>query len=491
MVPGSPEPDHAALYSMVYFDDTTGPRAVPAVHLAYLATGTGLGIVMQAPPFRLARPSGVGPLHDPAGRPLRVVDDACCASAAKGRQIEHANRRTRLWELDSHLHCSIIGTCLSTHDLRKLVPRFKALDRQHATDLEIHHAAVELAIEGGDGGKALHKALDERYATTIRRFASAADPDAVLALWNDARKAGEIPSAYWALITHPQATLDVRQAAFGELHMLSHLVGAANRADIRRLVALEEENAELRGKVERQQGRLHEMSTRHAAEIRERDERIAQLLAQAHAQRTEPTAAGTLQSEVATLRDAVAARDGRLALHTGRREAAEQRLADEQERVSVLRATLEDTLAQLKAAQAEASAMERALDAAPDDEPSFAGLHGKRIVYVGGRPGSNVAIRRIVEAAGGELTVHDGGIEDRKGLLAAALPGADQVVFPVDCIDHDSMNMLKRVCERHRVAYHPLRTASVASFVEWVTRVAASDVAGNATPASRFCLRHG
>ncbi|MGH8781728.1 DUF2325 domain-containing protein [Paraburkholderia sp.] len=442
---------------------------------------------MQAPPFRLARPSGVGPFQDPAGRALRVDGDACCAPAT-GRQAERANRRTRLWELDSHLHCSIIGTCLSTHDLRKLVPRFKTLDRQHATDLEIHHAAVELAIEGGDGGKALHKALDERYATTIRRFATAADPEAVLALWNDARKAGDIPSAYWALITHPQATLDVRQAAFGELHMLSHLVGAANRADIRRLVALEDENAELRSKVERQQSRLHEMSTRHDAAIRARDEQIAQLTAQTR--RDEPADAGTLQSEVATLRDAVAARDGRLALHTGRREAAEQRLADEQERVAVLRATLEDTLAQLKAVQAEANAMERTLDTA-SDEASFAGLRGKRIVYVGGRPGSNVAIRRIVEAAGGELTVHDGGFEDRKGLLAAALPGADQVVFPVDCIDHDSMNMLKRVCERHGVAYHPLRTASVASFVEWLARLAESGVAGGAAPASRFCLRHG
>ncbi|HKR40952.1 MAG TPA: DUF2325 domain-containing protein, partial [Paraburkholderia sp.] len=111
---------------------------------------------------------------------------------------------------------------------------------------------------------------------------------------------------------------------------------------------------------------------------------------------------------------------------------------------------------------------------------------------VGGRPGSNHALRRWVESAGGELTVHDGGVEDRKGLLAAALANADLAVFPVDCIDHDSMSTLKRVCERHQVAWHPLRTASLASFVELMVRLHANATPTlAAVPVSRFCLRHG
>ncbi|CAL8478800.1 protein of unknown function (plasmid) [Caballeronia sp. S22] len=120
-------------------------------------------------------------------------------------------------------------------------------------------------------------------------------------------------------------------------------------------------------------------------------------------------------------------------------------------------------------------------------------MSGKRVVYVGGRPNSNAVLKALVDAAGGELIVHDGGIEDRKGLLAAALPNADVVLFPVDCIDHDSMSMLKRVCERHGVEYSPLRTASVASFVEFVARLTASaqNTHASAPPPSAFCLRHG
>ena len=65
--------------------------------------------------------------------------------------------------------------------------------------------------------------------------------------------------------------------------MLSHLVGAANRADIRRLAALEEENAALRDKVERQQQRLHEAVTSRDATIRQLGGLAAGRVAQAAA----------------------------------------------------------------------------------------------------------------------------------------------------------------------------------------------------------------
>ncbi|MEN8515212.1 DUF2325 domain-containing protein [Burkholderia sp. RS02] len=448
---------------------------------------------MHAPPFRLARTAGLSSSggHPSAATGARI--DACCAPSRA--QLAELTRRARLSELDANLHCSIIGTCLTTHELRRLVPKFTDLDRQHATDLEIHHAAVELAIDGTAGAKALHKALDERYAGAIRAFDNAKDADELLARWKEALKSGDIPSAYWALMTHPRTTMGVRQAAFGDLHMLSHLVGAANRADIRRLVALEEENAALQAKIERQQARLNEISTQRDAALKELEAINARRSAQP------PAAETALRDEVHALREALASRDERLALHTSRREAVEQRIAAEQASARAMRARLDDLMAMVKTLRAEASAIERAVQASTDDPAeqtvdTLSILRHRRVVYVGGRPGSNRAIRRIVETAGGEVTMHDGGIEDRKGLLATALPGAHMVVFPVDCIDHDSMNLLKRICERHHIAYYPLRTASVASFVELIGRldaqardVIAPDAAAGDMP--RFCLRHG
>ena len=88
---------------------------------------------------------------------------------------------------------------------------------------------------------------------------------------------------------------------------------------------------------------------------------------------------------------------------------------------------------------------------------------------------------------GGEFQRHDGGLEDRKGLLASGVAWAELVVFPVDCIDHDSASNLKRLCTKQGVPFVPLRCASVASFAAALAGVSrdADD------PGSPTCLRHG
>ena len=271
-------------------------------------------------------------------------------------------------------------------------------------------------------------------------------------------------------MTHPDATPEVRQAAFGQVHMLSHLVGAANRADIRRLVTLEKENAELREKVERQQARLHE-----AAVLRDAAQREAGALrARLQALPAAPDPGG----EPARLREALAAAQAALAREAHRRETAEQQAAAARADAQAAAAELASTRARAEAAQAETDVLERTVAAAV--HPAGSGLdalRGRRIVYVGGRPGTTQALKALVESAGGAFAAHDGGIEDRKGLLTAAVARADLVVFPVDCIDHDSMARLKRTCERHQVPYAPLRTAGVGSFIALAARLGGSDTA--------------
>jgi hypothetical protein len=411
--------------------------------------------------------------------PIAGMLDAGLAPLRPRREPE-ARRRARLGDLNAHLHCSIIGTCLTTLELRKLVPRFKELDRERASDVDVHHAAVELASEGGAGAKALQKALDDRHELAIRQYRDAADAAELKRRWQQSLASGEIPGAYWALMTHPAVTVELRNAVFGEVHMLSHLVGAANRADIRRLLALEHENVELKAKVCRQQQRLQELGTRHQLALRAQQD--ATLVRSAPA-----AAAPDLEAEVAELKLKLAAQERALAHQTRRRETAEQNLERERATAQGLHGRLESGLALADALNGEVTALEamllRRLESSAAGSAAGEYLRNKRVLYVGGRPASNRAIKSLVEAAGGQLAIHDGGIEDRKGLLAGAMPAADLVVFPVDCIDHDSMATLKRVCERHGVPFHPLRSASVASFSALMARLAA--------PTAPACCGHG
>ena len=105
-------------------------------------------------------------------------------------------------------------------------------------------------------------------------------------------------------------------------------------------------------------------------------------------------------------------------------------------------------------------------------------------------PSSNAAIRDLVLRHGGEYQRHDGGIEDRKGLLASALAWADLVVFPVDCVDHDSARALKRICLRQGTPFVPLRSASVASFAAALTSMA-QPPSRDGPSCDGPCLKHG
>ena len=98
------------------------------------------------------------------------------------------------------------------------------------------------------------------------------------------------------------------------------------------------------------------------------------------------------------------------------------------------------------------------------DRP-LAAVAGRTIVYIGGRPGATHAMRDLVEGANGEFIHHDGGVEDRRGLLVGAVNKADLVIFPVDCVSHDAAIGLKRLCQQAGKPFRPIRSASVSSFL--------------------------
>ncbi|CAN7283836.1 hypothetical protein LJR029_004660 [Caballeronia sp. LjRoot29] len=139
-------------------------------------------------------------------------------------------QRARLADLDSYMHCSVIGTCLANADLRDIVVRFSAFDFREASDFEVHHAALQIAAEGGPGADALQEVLDNRYKTEIWRFETARNEHELRQLWSAVHRSGDTAGAYWALMTHPPATCELRQRVAGELHGLTYLVTSPSSA---------------------------------------------------------------------------------------------------------------------------------------------------------------------------------------------------------------------------------------------------------------------
>jgi hypothetical protein len=377
------------------------------------------------------------------------------ASNFASRITAGPTRRRRIWDLGESLHCSIIGTCLTTDEIRRLLRKI-GLGGPDATDHALHGLAVVLANRQDVGSKLLNKALDERHRTTIRRFDAARDIGSLRALWRAATDAGDVPRAYWAVLTHPAADQALVTEAFGHVHMLSHLVGASNRADIRRLTLQEREIAGLRDTVERQRRRLRDEITEQDARIRH----LQDLLATRAIREVEdsPATADETERLITDLRRRLGIQEDRVRTAEDRRRILESDLATERRWT----ADLEDEVNGLRCEIAIAEAM-------IDHEDSAAGISVRdpsipgTVLYVGGRSGQTQALRQAAARIGIELLHHDAG----QG--AALLPGlvgrADLVVFPADCVSHEAALAVKRLCRQSGRPFRPLRSTGTSSLL--------------------------
>jgi hypothetical protein len=370
-------------------------------------------------------------------------------------------RPARIWDLGASLHCSIVGTCLTTAELRVLAQKFGPAHARGSTDHEVHGMAVLAIGERGLLAKQIQKALDRRHAAWVRRLGKVRTPEDLGHAWDEAMRAGDIPGAYWAMLTHPAATAELMRRVFGDVHMLSHLVGAANRADIRRLQQLEEEKAALENKLSRQQARLRD-------DISARDAQIRQLgdLLSARMSDGASGSADRQESEASVLEGLVARLRKQLERETRCRERIElraQALAEARTEADHRALSLE---AEIAALRGELEAAEHALTAPLDrrgNADDIPDLQGMVLLYVGGRPQAIARLRSLVAGASGELLHHDGGIEDRADVLAGLVSRADAALFPADCVSHNAALALKRLCRQAGKRLIPLRSSGIAS----------------------------
>jgi hypothetical protein len=112
-------------------------------------------------------------------------------------------KRRRIWELSTSFHCSIIGTCLTTIELRQVLAKIAPGIHQE-TDYELHGRAVLLAGRRDAASKLPQKALDRRHRSAIGQFSKTRNAEELGKQWGAAVQRAEIPGAYWAVLDPPR-----------------------------------------------------------------------------------------------------------------------------------------------------------------------------------------------------------------------------------------------------------------------------------------------
>lgn len=380
-------------------------------------------------------------------------------------------RRSKLWEISPAYHCAIIGTCIPIAELRRHARRAAVEQWNSESEYALHHAAVHLAGERNALSQILHKALEARYALSVRTFQYCRSADEIAALWRKTLAGGDIAGALWALMSHAHASEDLLERASQDVHMLSHQVGASSRADLRRLRELERDTAGLHELLERQRracevklaARAQEMA---ALERRAADAADLQLKLDAASARLNELA--DAQALSTALADAMANAQRAAALANERaREAAEWK-----SRCAAVEKELESAKRDCNAAESELRRVLAELCARGTCARDCADLAGRRVLCVGGRSGSVEHYRALVERWRGGFVHHDGGLEHSANQLQHLLCSADAVICAAGNVSHGAYYVVKRFCKQHGKPCVMLRSSGLASFVAGLQTIA-------------------
>jgi hypothetical protein len=363
---------------------------------------------------------------------------------------QRGSRRRRLWELDTHAHCPVVGVCLPMRTLRKLAEKL-IQGPANGDDYELHSGAVLECKQRSRLAEVVQRELDERYAIAVRLSARAKTTEALAEQWREAFTGGDVAGALWATLTHPRCDAALTEQVLHEVHMLQHQVGAANRADLRRLGELADENAALSRELAAVQQRGLHSSAEQGRRIEQQQAQLVQLRADLLGR---DTLMAALRDEMQALEAAVPGLKARSEL-ARQVEWQQQRLQELERALAQSQQALEretrraDTAAQaLQEARARLDAASDA-DAAPDAAALAPLALGERsVLCVGGRVASVPVYRQTIERVGGRFLHHDGGGEDSVSQLDASLAAADLVICQTGCISHDAYWRVKSHCKR-------------------------------------------
>lgn len=376
----------------------------------------------------------------------------CEACSPTENEARPAKGRRMLWDFTDNAHCAVIGTCLKHEDLLDIARRLGLNVDRSARDYDVHGYFVKASTQDTREARAIHKILDTRFRGALRKFSRTDDEDAQIALWAEMRDGGQLAAAFYAIMTLRNIALAVRSQVFGEVHMISHLMGASWRDLSREVAALKDvldEERTARKRIERSGREALAMRDRQIAAL---EEQVASVRATAPAAEEE-TRVQRRPADLSKVERALAAT----------RERA--RLA---ERSCAL---LEAELAALRGRRQQRAAPPPPMANQParDREQN---LSGKRILYVGGKDSQVHWMRDYAEQVGAELVHHDGGLEQSVTRIEQVLPSVDCVLCPINCVSHDACLRAKAGCKKHGKPFMPLRSMGKKTFARALSQIA-------------------
>ena len=392
---------------------------------------------------------------------ILIINIIVALQLTKEIKMKKPERKTRkkLWEFPHNFQCSIVGTCLTLAEARKVGRKFGVTsDDPTQLDAAVHSFIVREASKQGLVSTHVCNLLNRKFEGMIRKMSGADTPPKVLAFWSEACNSGLVPAGYWAALTSPALDEDGKIRIFSDVHILSHINGSNNVALMRRLAHTEralEESLEKQSELQRRSSnREQDLHRKINIETTRTEVARQQLVSRGNNKSSHSrektrfleTKLQKLQLQISTLSQALCERNRDLA-------AARNILKVRNETIADLHKLVESYERRFKT------------DPAPDESAMHPAIEGMQLLYVGGRPQTKLRIQNLVQEQGADLVCHDGGkTKTSIGSLKTLIESSHAVFMPVDRVSHASALETKRLCRQCNKPFITMKSCSKSCF---------------------------
>lgn len=404
-----------------------------------------------------------------------------CLSSNQNESLNNTSKkkacstsRKKLWQLDSSLHCSVIGTCLSMEELMRFHQKFK-LDTDIAeTDYELHRYFVHTVNQNNYQSKHVSKYLDKKYQAAVRQFSKIKSNEQLATLWDEAVTNGDIAAAYWALITSPHISEPLNDRVYGEVHMLSHLSGSTTRIDMQQRYQLQQASQKYRQQLKQSNLEIKHKTeeVKKVTQLLSLQQKRMRLLERKYKSVTAKINQPDKKQDIKQLKRKIDEYESKFILQQNRLS----RLEDNAQNWKNLAIQSGDQYLDLKKnhlrQKSELDALEKTVqELLTSRTPSCSkqqeckNLCGQCILYVGGRNRQCANFRTVVEQQNGQFIHHDGGLHDGRLRLGSLLKQVDAVFCPLDCVSHEAAYKIKKYCKQHSKKLVWLPRSSLSAFM--------------------------
>ncbi len=402
---------------------------------------------------------------------------------------QKAQDRTKLWQLDHNYHCAVIGTCLTMDEVRKLL-RSLRVDIHGVNSYDIHTSIVTLISYNDSRSKKVQSYLNKKFKSAIQKSKKMNAAELVVE-WKRVVDSGELIGTFWALISHPCTNEQMKRDFYGDIHMQSHMSGACNRADLKRLKHLEKDHKVYNVETRTQQIKYQKLqveNNRLQAVTQQQDEKTIGLNNQVSALTNvnEQLMAVKSTEEIQQLNFQVDKLSNKISFQTNDIQNHQQNSIRLEKEVFELNNQLCIYEKTSIAYKNEIEHLQYTLSQKKSEEECLfkkQGLCGQCVLYVGGKSNLVPYYRELIEAKKGVFMHHDGGIEKNTQDLSNSINRADVVLFPSDCISHDAYWKIKQTCKKQQKPFEYLQSPGLHSLSSILDKIVLNDEEVDYVPA--------